>query len=341
MGLVWSINKSDKGPGAHPGKRERGALWRGEGGNPAGCPPSPLERIARMEVSWVQKIGWEYEALFDVEQRTELEMQLWQNNPCSIKVGSMGYRTKTTRAGKRLEVDVYPVFGYSDRIRAREAKKQVTPETMRRVNLANAKRRIVQLADANFTEQDIHLTLTYENPPIYSRCQKDVQNFLKAVKRRREKQGLPELKYIYVIEDDQDGQKKRIHTHILMSGGMDREELEALWEKGYANADRLAPDERGLEAVARYLVKSQRNRRKWCSSKNLKKPDVRVSDCKLSNAKVKRIARNLPNEAKEILRKAYPGYEYVECKVKFSDQLDGCYIRALMRKVDVCRTRKS
>lgn len=282
----------------------------------------------------MQRIGWEYEALFDVEGMTELEQQLWQANPCSIKVGSMGYRTKTTRAGKRLEVDVYPVFGYQDRMRARAAKQQITPETMRRVNLSNAKRKIVQLADANFTEEDIHLTLTYENPPIYSRCQRDVVNFLAAVKRRRAKKGLPELKYIYVIEDDEDGIKKRIHVHILMSGGMSREELEELWAKGYANADRLQPDERGLEAVARYLVKSQRNRRKWCSSKNLKKPDVRVSDCKLSNAKVKKIARNLPNEAKDIMRRAYPGYEFVECKVKFSDQVDGCYIRALMRKVD-------
>lgn len=282
----------------------------------------------------MQRIGWEYEALFDVEGMTELEQQLWQANPCSIKVGSMGYRTKTTRAGKRLEVDVYPVFGYQDRMRARAAKQQITPETMRRVNLSNAKRKIVQLADANFTGEDIHLTLTYENPPIYSRCQRDVVNFLAAVKRRRAKKGLPELKYIYVIEDDEDGIKKRIHVHILMSGGMSREELEELWAKGYANADRLQPDERGLEAVARYLVKSQRNRRKWCSSKNLKKPDVRVSDCKLSNAKVKKIARNLPNEAKDIMRRAYPGYEFVECKVKFSDQVDGCYIRALMRKVD-------
>ena len=165
-------------------------------------------------------------------------------------------------------------------------------------------------------------------------------NFLAAVKRSRTKKGLPELKYIYVIEDDEDGIKKRIHVHILMSGGMSREELEELWAKGYANADRLQPDERGLEAVARYLVKSQRNRRKWCSSKNLKKPDVRVSDCKLSNAKVKKIARNLPNEAKDIMRRAYPGYEFVECKVKFSDQVDGCYIRALMRKVDKGKTTR-
>lgn len=282
----------------------------------------------------MQRIGWEYEALFDVAEATELEQRLWQTMPSAIRVGSMGYRTKTTKAGKRLEVDVYPLFGYMDRRKANRAMTQATPETMRRVNLANAKRKIIQLADANFDEKDIHLTLTYENPPTYMQCQKDVVNFLRAVKRRREKRGLPELKYIYVIEDNEDGVKKRIHIHILMNGGMERDEIDALWAKGYANTDRLQPNERGLEEIARYLVKSQKNRRKWCCSKNLKKPQVRVSDCKLSNSKVKRIARDLPNEAKGILRKAYPGYEYVECKVKFSDQVDGCYIRALMRKIE-------
>lgn len=282
----------------------------------------------------VQRIGWEYEALFDVDPSTELEQRLWQAMPCEIRVGSMGYRTKTTRAGARLEVDVYPVFGYRDRMRASAAMRQATPETMRRVNLANAKRRIVQLADANFGREDLHLTLTYEHPPIYSQCQRDVQNYLRRVKTRRARRGLEPARYIYVIEDNEDGLKKRIHVHMLISGGLEREELEQMWRHGYTNADRLQPTERGLEQMARYLVKGQPNRRRWNSSKNLKQPKVRVSDCKLSNAKVRRIARELPNGAKDILRRAYPGYEFVECRVKYSDTVDGCYIRALMRRID-------
>lgn len=287
----------------------------------------------------MERIGWAYEALFDAEP-TALEQRIWESMPSGIRVGSMGYRTKTTKAGRRLEVDIYPMWGRLDYTRANRALKQVTPETMRRVNESNARRRLIQLADANFDEHDLHLTLTYEHAPCYSRAQKDIGNFIKAVRRRRQKAGLPEMKYIYVIEDNEDGMKKRIHAHMLISGGIDRAELEKLWARGYANAYSLQPDERGLEGLARYMVKSQKNRRKWSCSKNLKKPQVRVSDCKLSNGKVKRMARSLPNEAREILSRAYPGYTFVDCRVKFSDQVDGVYIRALLRREDTGGRRK-
>lgn len=280
------------------------------------------------------KLGWEYEALFDVEGATELEKRIWQIAPSEIRVGEMGYRVRTVQAGTVLDVDVYPLFGREQEKQARQLLHQVTSEKQQRINLRNARRRIVQLANTNFGEGDIHLTLTYENPPGYEQVQKDVRNFVRRLKRLREKRGLQAAKYIYVIEDDEDGVKKRIHTHMLISGGIPREEMEKLWARGYANADRLQLNERGLEAIARYMIKSQRHRKKWCCSRNLKEPKVRVSDCKLSNGKVKRIARGLPNEAKEILRKAYPGYEYVSCEVKYSDMIDGVTIRAQMRRID-------
>lgn len=280
-------------------------------------------------------IGYEYEALFDVQGLTELEknMGLWRAERSDIRLGKMGYRTKTTKAGSMLEFDIYPVWGRDQEQKARKAMKQVTPERMQRVNLYNARRRIIQLANANFTNHDIHLTLTYAQAPAYEQAQKDVRNFLARLKRLRKKLGLPELKYIYAIEGNEEGGKTRLHVHMLLSGGIDREEVEKLWQRGYANADRLQPDENGLAAIARYIIKEQRNRRKWCASKNLKKPQVRVSDTKLSCSRVKRIARELPQEAKKVLRKVYPGYEYVECQVHYSDRVDGVYIRGLMRRI--------
>lgn len=281
----------------------------------------------------MQGIGWEYEALFDVEKRTELEMRLWENLPTEIRVGKMGYRTRTTLAGEQLTVEVYPIFGREQQARARAAMKCKTREAMERVNLRNARRRIVDLANANFGREDVHLTMTYAQAPSYDRAQKDVVNFLARVRRMRKRLGLPEVKYIYAIEDNEDGEKKRIHVHMLMSGGISREELEKCWKKGLINADRLKPDENGLEAIAKYLTKAQKNRKKWISSKNLKQPKVRVSDTKLSNGKVRKIARGLENEAKDVLRRAYHGYEYVACSVHYSDVVDGCYIKAKMRKV--------
>ena len=284
-------------------------------------------------------MSWEYEALFDVEPaKTTGTLMDWvdegqKRKATAIRIGSMGYRTRTTVAGPRLEAEVYPIFGRNTEATLRRAKKtNVTPEKMQRLNRERSIRHLVQLADANFTAEDIHLTLTYQVAPTYERAQKDMRNFCLRLKRIREKRGLPALKYIYTIEGDDDGQKERIHIHMLTNGDMDREEIERIWAKGYANADRLQPNEYGLEGIARYLVKQQRNRRKWCASRNLKQPKSRTSDSRCSRGQVKRIAHDMMNEAKAELEKIYPGYVFVGCRVRYSDIVDGAYIRAVMRR---------
>lgn len=286
-------------------------------------------------------MSWEYEALFDVPVTESHQMNLmnWMDEGerkrmTNIRVGAMGYRTKTTVAGPRLEAEVYPIFGRDTSATLRRAKKtNVTPEKVQRLNRERSIRHLIQLADANFSEKDIHLTLTYRNAPTYERAKKDMRNFCLRLKRAREKAGLPELKYIYTIEGDDDGKKERIHIHMLTNGDMDRAEVERIWEKGWANADRLQPDENGLEAIARYLVKQQKNRKKWCASRNLKQPKSRTSDSRCSRGQVKRIAFDMRNEAKAQMEKIYPGYQFVSCQVRYSDIVDGAYIRCVMRRM--------
>ena len=284
---------------------------------------------------------WEYEALFDVQPGEPGDLMsgawdragIWRDIPTEIRVGRMGYRTRTIKAGPRLEVEIYPIFGRESTGRLRAARQNVTTEAMRKLNEERSRRRVVQLADANFTDQDIHLTLTYRQAPQYEQAKKDVKNFLRTLKRKREQRGMEPLKYIYSIEGDDDGQRERIHVHMLISGGIARAELEAIWAKGYANADRLQPNEFGLEAVARYITKQQRNRRKWCCSRNMKDTiKQRPSDTKVSNARVRRLAMDLPNTAKGIMEKLYPGYIHVQTVLRYSDAVDGAYIRCLMRK---------
>ncbi|MBP5726640.1 MAG: hypothetical protein J6Y48_06145 [Clostridia bacterium] len=285
-------------------------------------------------------MSWEFEALFDIERDNQTGWNLltwmdgeWKKGTTDLHVGKMGYRTRTTVAGPRLEAEVYPIFGRVTEAALRRAKKtNITPEKQARLNHERSIRHLVQLADANFDERDIHLTLTYRNAPNYERAQKDMRNFTLRIKRLREKRGLPALKYIYTIEGDDDGNRERIHIHMLMNGDMDREEMEQIWQKGYANADRLRPDENGLEAIARYIVKQQKNRRKWCASRNLKQPKSRTSDSRVTNARVKRIAFDLKNTAREEMEKVYPGYQFVKCSVRYSDLVDGAYIRCVMRK---------
>ena len=181
-------------------------------------------------------MSWEFEALFDVspgKSGSLIEGQwdssgYWRDIPTEIRVGRMGYRTRTIKAGPRLEVEIFPIFGREAAGRARAARQNVTPEAVQRLNEERSKRRLVQLADANFDENDISLTLTFMDEPKYAEAQRDVKNFLRTVKRKREQRGMPELKYIYSIEGDEDGRKERIHIHMLMSGGMDRKEIEEI-----------------------------------------------------------------------------------------------------------------
>ena len=286
-------------------------------------------------------MSWEFEDLFDINAAkygTLLDGEwdsegYWRDIPTEIRVGRMGYRTRTIKAGPRLEVEIHPIFGREKSGKVRAAKQNLTPEAVQRNNEERSKRKLILLIDTNFDERDIHLTLTYlGTPPKYEQAQKDVKNFLRAVKAKREKRGLEPLKYIYTIEGNEDGTKARIHVHMIMNGGIDRQELETIWGKGYANADHLQPNQDGLEGLARYITKQQKNRRKWARSRNLKKPKQRTSDTKVSNARVKRLAYDFPNSAKEIMEKLYPDYIHVHTTMRYSDVVDGAYIRCTMRR---------
>ena len=288
-------------------------------------------------------MGWRYDGLFEREYDPMVQPDLtayWRESRSEFPVGRMGYRRRVTLAGPRLECDIYPVFGRDDEAKARAAKKNITPEKQKRLNRKRAERYITQLADMNFTRKDVELTLTYKkhHQPDLERCQKDVRNFLDRLKRYRKKHGLGDPKYIYVIEG---GREKKngfgvtnFHCHMLMDGAVDRETLEMIWENGYANTKQLQPDEdRGLEELAKYLIKeSKQTGRRFCHSRNLKKPLVRTKDTRASNRVVKAIAHDIRNEAKEVMERYYPSYKFVECKVYYSDQIDGVYIRCVMRR---------
>ena len=252
----------------------------------------------------------------------------------------MGYRTRTIKAGTRLEAEVYPIFGRSMEQEARRARSNLTRERQAQLNVRRAKRRLVLLMENNFSyDEDVHVTLTYAGAePTEKRCRKDIRNFLNRVKRMREKMGLPELKYIYAVGHDA-GQ--RIHVHCVMNGGVGRDELERIWQKGYANTIRLQKQGGGLQGMANYLYRQNEKAKDsgervgvhmWSGSRNLKKPKEHVSDTKMSNRKVKKIALSFGNLSREIMEKVYPGYRLEDCRVHFSDVVDGVYLRCVMRK---------
>lgn len=296
-------------------------------------------------------MAWEYEGLFDVLPAEEADLlgDFWKAEATAARVGSMAYRTRTTKAGSRLEAEVFPIFGRRMEQTARAARERITPERQAQLNTRRSKRRLILLLENNFrTEEDVHVTLTYAGmEPDYQRAKKDVRNFLNRIRRLREKRGLPELKYIYAIGRDA-GQ--RIHCHVVMNGGIGRDELERNWKignertehkRGVANTYRLQEYGHGLAGMANYLYR-QNERAKdrgergglhmWCASKNLKKPKERTSDTKMTTRKVKMIATNFTQMAREIMERVYPGYSLEDCRVLFSDIVDGVYIRCVMRR---------
>lgn len=287
-------------------------------------------------------MAWVYADLFDAEMEPaehSEQLTFWQDEPSSLHVGQMGYRRRTTKAGPRLEAEIYPVFGREERGRLRQAKQNQTPEKQRRLNEQRAKHQLTLLIDANFGKNDYHLTLTYAGEePDLDRCRKDIRNFFARVKRARDRRGLEELKYIYAIGHDSES---RIHVHMIINGGIEPVELQQIWGKGRTRADLLQPNEHGLQGLANYLFRQNARAKEagqlpgektWVPSRNLKRPKTRRRDCRCSNARVRHIAGDIQNEAREIMEKLYPGYTFVECKVRHSDIVDGVYIRCVMRK---------
>ena len=317
--------KNGDDDGRVPGGRKRLPAWKTE----------KQERTERL-------MSWEFEDLFNNRRTGDGS---FFDAPCFIPVGTMGYRRRTTVSGQRIDAEVFPVFGRKMRRALRRARTgNGTSEAQKKANWDRSILRFIQLIEANFTAKDVAVGLSYAGiAPDQERVKKDLRNFIDRVKRRRRALGLPELKYVASIGGDEMPSPgysgKRPHIHVFMSGGIDRDELELMWGKGTANADRLQPRGEGLAAIATYFAKQIQDRpekkgaRKWMASKKLIHPVPRACDAKMPNSKVRKIAYDFENQAKEIMEKLYPGYVFQDVIVKFSDYVPGVYIRCVLRKI--------
>ena len=305
---------------------------------------------------------WEYSALFDMPGPTALELarrepDWWKKEGCDLRVGQMAYRTTTTLAGDTLVAEIYPAWGRKKKTEAKRARHNLTPERIQKYNEQRARFRLELLLDTNFTADDLNMTLTYTDAPTEAEARKDVKNYIARLKRERKKRGLPEMKYVYALEDERDGRKKQIHCHLVMSGGIDRKDAEKIWRKGsaargFANCDQLQPDKEGLRKLAFYIYDQNRGKEAakgkhhYSCSKNMTEPKVRSSMSRVGNAKVRKMARDFNAVAPAIMEKVYPGFEFVrglkfqenesgtmsESCVRFSDYTDGVYIRVMMKR---------
>lgn len=233
-------------------------------------------------------------------------------------------REKKIYCGDRyLEVDIYP---YTDKqVSAskgcdRGKKEWVTKPKQRNLNDKNARRYFTQLSNANFDENDLHITATYKKEYLPDRiedAERHAVNYLRRISYKRGRLGLAPLKYILVTECSEgrrSGKPVRIHHHIIMNGGLSRDTVEGLWAGrkqkgeriGFVNADRLQPDTNGLAALCEYLTKNPNRKKRWSSSQNLVKPFSRCNDTKYSRRQIEKLALLPP--CREVWEKRYPGW---------------------------------
>lgn len=252
------------------------------------------------------------------------------------------YRETRFECGDYLDVSIYPVYA---KAQTRKKKAKPTSETQQKLNDTYAENKLVRIANANFTEEDIKVELTYKNeylPQSDEEAAKLYSAFIRRVKRARERKGLPELKYISVTEKGK--VKNRYHHHVIMSGGLSQEELRDLWGMGYVNTAGLVFDENGISTLVHYMLKQAREfmgKKKYSRSRNLVIPKAKKRDNRFSHKKVKALAKD--TEDKAAYEKLFQGYFLSKATVVYNDANGGVYIYARYYKEDAawCRPKRT
>lgn len=248
-----------------------------------------------------------------------------------------------------LEVDIVPVTNMPE---AGQEKKGKSSQAQKNLNDKRSKRRFVQLANTNFGADDLHISATYNEahlPMTLEEAERNVHNYLDRVKRRMKRVTGQDLKYMlvteYTPEDEEDADPEdkttkavRIHHHIIINGGLSRDDLELMWSAtrinwkkaqndpkyrknvdylGFVNCDRLQPNENGIEGLVNYINKRKKGCKKWSTSMNLKKPKEKKNDHKWSFRKLRELAKT--PEDKEVWRNQYKGYEPTKIDFQYND----------------------
>lgn len=270
-------------------------------------------------------------------QEQEIEKKLKSQNIIGIK-------RKTIISGNVIEVEIFPVWDTKNVVRSGSG--SPTKLEQKIVNARNAIKKIVRLINANFTEDDMWITVGYRDgvqPESFERCKKDIKNYIERLRTVCRNKGWEDLKYIYTIEKHK---SRKYHAHIIMNFP-DRDIAEKKWGHGkYPQARRLQPDDFGLEGMARYVAKNINSRidskeadedgikrNSYGTSLNLKKPVIHESYTAIKKRKVEKIAKDESlREEYFNTHRDYKKYKYLTSQVTYSPYTDGCYIYAKFKR---------
>ena len=187
-------------------------------------------------------------------------------------------RRKTVRAGRLVWDITYTVPRPNASKQERKRIREVTEEQIQRTNANTAQRKLEMLMATNFDEGDLVLTVTYRDedlPDSANVTRKHLGKVFAQMRAYRNARGLPDLKYIYVLEGRHGDHRPHAHIIINAAGG-DLELMRSLWIWGddiQLNYIR----ERGYDGWAGYLTKERREaslngKKQFVGSRNLARP---------------------------------------------------------------------
>ncbi len=240
----------------------------------------------------------------------------------------MPYREKQIKSGNNLECIVYSI-PYRQR-RCRKSKKKESLPKQKNLNEKNSKDSMRRTIECNFTCRDWFATLGWtdeKRPKTEERMLKDLKNFFERLRRFLKRNNRGELKYIYVIEYDDN---KKVHIHMILNNVVSIEELQKIWGEGNVDVEHLREDDLGYEWLAEYLAKDPKGKKRWVPSRNLKRPEIITNDFKFNNKKIRELVQCQGD--REFIRKLYQGYTLKLFEVKFNEINSSYYINMRFKK---------
>lgn len=242
--------------------------------------------------------------------------------------GRFFVRKRTWRCGPYAEVEVFPVFQPPGKRRSRC---RPTRDCQARLNQRDAERKAKRIVQANFTENDLEVDLTFARPESAEGAVKEAQKLLRRLRKIYREAGA-ELKYFLIWE--QGAKSGRVHFHLILNAGpVSRDEIEGMWQHGHANSRRLRMDETGLAALIEYLTKKSRKgqrkpgQKRWTCSKNLIKPEPEIRDGEITVGKVMELADEIDRRSAGAVLE---GMTLVEAEAWRNRVNKGLYIRLEM-----------
>lgn len=245
------------------------------------------------------------------------------------------YTGRLTMAGDWMSGVVYVTFNDPTKEKKRRGKKwRESDETRKKLNERHAREKFSMLVHNNFDRTSIVIHPTFDDdnvPSSEAEFRKKIRNYIAKLRRLFKKHGVV-FKWIYSA--CLGNENSRPHLHIIVSGGVSRDEIEDAWEYGRVNSDRLQFNECGVIDLTTYIEGNRHaSARRWSGSRNLVKPVEKNDKVAWSRKKLKYLMET--GQAHKFFADTYPGYWLSEPPTIFKNPINGTYYMTfLMYKPD-------